>query len=126
MENINQLRKLHDQIEGNIRNLEGLGIMPESYGALLIPVLTEKLPEELKMIIARKFEDTVWNLKDMMKYFKSELQAKERYTSISAKKTKETKEELFTTSAFASGSNGAGGNESKSVCVYCRKPHHSP
>ena len=56
------LRKIYDRVASSIRNLKSVGINPDSYGSLLTPLLTEKLPSELRMIIARKFSDEIWNL----------------------------------------------------------------
>ena len=47
------------------------------YGALLIPIFMEKLPEELKLIVSRKYKDN-WELDAVMEAVKSEVQARER------------------------------------------------
>ena len=52
----NKLRDLYDKIEINIRSLKALGIESESFGNLLVPVVTEKIPSELRLIITRKFD----------------------------------------------------------------------
>ena len=40
------LREFHDIYETNICGLETLGIMTESYGSLLIPILLKKIPDD--------------------------------------------------------------------------------
>ena len=118
MSQLFQLRKMYDHIENCIRNLSVLDINPSSYGALLIPVLTEKLPDELRVMIARKFGDVIWDLTLMIGYFKEELQARERCSAISVNRGERDSSynsEEFTTSAFMS--------ENKNVCVYCRDVH---
>ena len=40
--------------------MKSIGIDPDSYGSLLTPLLTEKLPSEVRMIIARKFAHEIW------------------------------------------------------------------
>ena len=84
-----QLRKMYDQIEISIRNLGSLDILPSSYGALLIPVLN--VPEELRMIISRKFKDDVWDLQEMIRCVKDELQARERCSAVSLRDGDQTK-----------------------------------
>ena len=37
------LREFHDICEANIRGLETLGVMTDSYGSLLIPILLKKI-----------------------------------------------------------------------------------
>ena len=86
--NINSLRKLYDTIEFSIRNLTTLHVESNTYGALLIPLLTKNLLNEMRIIIARKFNENVWNLDDMMTYFKEELAANERCNSIRTKQKK--------------------------------------
>ena len=97
--NVIALRKMHDQIESTVRNLRSLGIDPGSYGALLVPLLNEKLlTSEFRVIIARKFVNDVWDLEEMLKCFKEELQAKERCLSICASEKNKNQGELFTAS----------------------------
>ena len=60
-----------------MRNLKSLKIESSTYGYLLIPLLKGKIPDELNMIISRKFSGKVWTLELMLKYFNKELQAKE-------------------------------------------------
>ena len=42
------LRKLLDQVESSVRDLKALKIETNSYGQLLVPLLNEKLPNDLK------------------------------------------------------------------------------
>ena len=44
-----ELRALYDQVEITSRNLKSLDVEIVTYGSLLVPILTEKLPNELKM-----------------------------------------------------------------------------
>ena len=112
-----QVRKMYDHIETSIRNLKGFGIEPASYGALLIPVLTGKLPHDLRMIIARMFSDKIWDFEEILVCFKEELQAKERCTAIGLNYQDRCTltDTEFTTSSFVS--------QSKGMCVYCRESY---
>ena len=47
------LRRMYDKVESNIRGLKSLGVTSQSYGTLLAPVLQNKLPAELRLIINR-------------------------------------------------------------------------
>ena len=47
------------------------------YGALLIPILMEKLPDELKLIVSRKHKEN-WELNSVLIAVKSEVEARER------------------------------------------------
>jgi len=50
-----KLRDLYDKIEITIRSLKALGIESESFRNLLVPVVMEKIPSELRLIISSKF-----------------------------------------------------------------------
>ena len=80
--NVTSLQKIYDL---SIRNLKSAGINPDSYGFLLTPLLTEKLPSELRMIIAGKFSDEIWNLEELMNHFKQGLHGRERSSSVTVK-----------------------------------------
>ena len=47
------LREFYNTCEANIRGLETLGVMTESYGSLLIPILLKKIPEDIRCLIFR-------------------------------------------------------------------------
>ena len=59
MKNIPQLHKMYDHITTTVQNLKMLSINLVSYGLLLIPVLTKKIPSDLRLVIARKFDDDI-------------------------------------------------------------------
>lgn len=44
---VGELRVIYDQVESTVRNLKMLNIETETYGSFLVPVLTQKLPNEL-------------------------------------------------------------------------------
>ena len=64
------LRKLYDQVESSIRNLKSLQMDNSGYGTLLVPLLTEKLPFNLRQSIAKKFENDNCELPQMLKILK--------------------------------------------------------
>ena len=49
-----QLRVLYDNVESQIRSLEGLGVSNATYGTLLSSILMNKLPADLRLIISRQ------------------------------------------------------------------------
>ena len=63
------MSQIYDRVESSVGNLKSVGIIPDSYCSLLALLLTEKLPSELRMIIARKFSDEIWNLEKLMNHF---------------------------------------------------------
>ena len=43
---VKKLRSLHDACEGYTHGLESLGVYPESYGDLLIPIVMKNYPKK--------------------------------------------------------------------------------
>ena len=122
------LRKLYDGVENCIRNLKTLKLDTSGYGCLLIPLLKEKLPDELNMIVARRFGSDVWSLDLLLKYVHDELRACENCSSFKvSEKSNENgarrKSEHFTASNLVSHSD-TGNN--RPPCVFCGKYGHGP
>ena len=117
-----ELRRLYDKVEASIRSLEALGVDLTSYGALLTQVFVQKLPQELKLILARKVPAAEWKMKKLLEVFLEELEARERTASTSPK-TKEPQnakrsKEYPTTRTFMSSGNAG--------CCYCGEEGHTP
>ena len=66
----------HVKVESSVRNLETLDVDPSPYGNFLVPLNNAKLGNVLRLLISRKFENEVWLLSDLLKYFKIEIEAK--------------------------------------------------
>lgn len=64
-----------DKLESYVRGLESCGQKPETYGPLLVPVVLDKLPIDIRKSIAREHgkDDLIFeNCKDLkrLKYLK--------------------------------------------------------
>ena len=108
------MRTFFNKIEITVQNLKSLGTETSSYGSLLIPVLTSKLPTDLRTLFARKFTGNVWLLDELLVILKNELEAKERSVSPGDKQRGEFSRYRSTTSSFHTGSEFI-----KSNCVFC-------
>ncbi|XP_068684949.1 uncharacterized protein [Montipora foliosa] len=72
-----KLRELFDKIEINIRGLNALGVESQS-----VPVVMEKIPSELRLVVSRKFgSEESWNLDSLLSALETELEARERCTA---------------------------------------------
>ena len=60
--------------------MKTLSVETDTHGSLLVPLINEKLPNDLKLLIARQFDSDVWSLSKMLEYLKKEIEAKERAT----------------------------------------------
>ena len=126
-----KLRDLYEKIEINIRSLKALGIESESFGNLLVPVVLEKIPSELRLIISRKFgSKETWDLDVLLNALKSELEARERCnavktsSSINSNPRFDLQKGRFK-QALSSSALYAGSEECTLQCVFCKKNHKS-
>ena len=52
--------------------MQTLKVDTNSYGSLLLPLINEKLPTDIRVIIARKFKSEVWDWNEMIEVLKLE------------------------------------------------------
>ena len=71
------LRYIYDRISVHVRGLASLGISTEQYGSLLIPVVMSKLPNEIRLEVARNSTDEIWKIEDLLQTIKKEVEARE-------------------------------------------------
>ena len=119
---VSKLQTFFNKIEIMIRNLKLLGIETSSYGSLLIPVLTSKLPTDLRTSFAQKFTGNVSLLDELLVILKNELEAKERSVSPGDKHFERSEFSRYrsTTSSLHTGSEIIKGN-----CVFCYVNNHN-
>ena len=122
-QNTRALCKLFDNISCHIRSLKSLGVEPQSYGGLLCPVLLNKIPSDMQVIVRRKVFEAGWNLDLLMNSFEEELNACERvgadqvqpFTCRSEYKTPPT------ATTLVSGESST--VQTSYTCCYCNQPH---
>ena len=56
---LSSLRLFHDTVETHIRGLTALEQSENSYGALLVPIILGKLPQEIRRNLARAHTDPI-------------------------------------------------------------------
>ena len=78
------LRRLLDQTETSMRNLQSLNVETDRYGTLLVPLINDKLPDNLRISIAKNFEDDIWDIETLVKFLREEVEAKERSFAVGA------------------------------------------
>ena len=79
---LSQLRVVYDKINMNIRCLEVLGIKAEQYGCFLILIIMSKLPDDVRLQIARVTTRDVWDVNELMKVMKTEVEAREISSTV--------------------------------------------
>ena len=118
--NIKGLRMLYTHVENCIRKLKALKLDTAGYGSLLIPILKDRLPDEINVIITRQFCGQIWSLDKIMQYFGNELKAQETCNLDKVTSDFSRKREPYTTSGLFAHSR----NKRYSF-VYCSGDHFS-
>ena len=72
------LRTLCDVVEVHIRNLQQFEIAVKNYGPVLISIVINKLPHDVKLEITRQMPDGKWEIGKLMEVVKKEVTARER------------------------------------------------
>ena len=71
------MRKLQDKIESNVRALRSLEINCEHFGPLLVPIISERLPNTIKLQISRKLGKENWNIEQFLSAINQEITARD-------------------------------------------------
>ena len=125
---VKKLRSLYDACEGYTHGLESLGVYPESYGDLLIPIVMKKLPEETLRIMLRSHDETAWTLADLRKQLRHEVETREKSSLGQSDKEVSVVNPPFNSRFSTAGALffGALGRENaKNGCTFCDGPHPS-
>ena len=127
-----QLRFVYDKISVNVRGLESLGVGSNQYGSLLIPVIMSKLPQEVRIQVARNTAQEVWQMSDILNVIRQEVEAREisEGVKVNADKPKQTYNQMRTPSAAALIAKVNEGTRPSPAgtqikCAYCRGGHYS-
>ena len=125
--NVEGLRKLYNEVETSVRNLRALEVETKTFGCLLIPMLKNKLPDEMLLVISRGFGGNVWTLEEFMEFFNRELQAKESFFSPHSKGGDTSRElrKFSTAENLHVGSTRANEKYNRRKCAFCSGKHPS-
>ena len=73
-DHLSSLRLFYDSIETHIRGLEALGKTTETYGDILVPIIQNKLPNEIKRNLARQNGNKEWRFDNLRKAILNEIE----------------------------------------------------
>ena len=116
--NLKGLRYLYDTVESQVRGLKSLGVSAESYRSLLVSVLLNKLPQELRLIVSRQVNEKEWNLDGLLSMVEKEISARERASSSGQTPRKSTRD-------LPTGITLVSSTLTSPKCSYCQQPHTS-
>ena len=76
---VHALRQLYDECEIQIRSLESLGVVSDTYGSLLCPILMKMIPDDIALEYSRqRGSDDEWKVDEIVKFLQKEVQSRER------------------------------------------------
>ena len=121
------LRLVYDRVYANVRGLEALGMKSDQYGSFLIPVVMDKLPDDVRLQIARVTTKDVWEIEELLEVLSAEIEAREISEGIrvhdsrssNANSSQKHKSDRTTASAMLTRDTG------NITCVYCKENHYS-
>ena len=128
---LKRLRLLYDRVKAPVQALQALGIHSESYGKLLVLLLMEKLPPNMRLTISRAINRPEWDLNVMLKAFDSEIKARERCESIGTNPLDSfTPKRPFSSQAnkgkhVPTGATLTNRSEHPISCTFCKQSHPS-
>ena len=124
MSNVKGIRAVLDNLEIQVRGLQALGTDSAQYGALLIPIFMEKLPEELRLIVSREHKGN-WELTSVIKAVKNEVEARERCGMNTSVEKKSPLKKSFNPSNESTASALLSGNRGEFNCLFCKGNHRA-
>ena len=111
-QNVKALRHLFDNISTHMRSLASLKVKEETHGNLLCPVLINKIPSDMQLIVSRKVPEAEWE--NLMSAIEEEIVARERLGLPKVPRRPESKPPLTATTLVTKESPAA-----TPVCCYC-------
>ena len=139
--NTKKLRDLHDEIEVNVRCLKNLDVASSTYGPMLINIVMNKLPNDVKLIVSRSMAaaslevtEDKWKIDELLKHLKQEIDSREMCYLVAGfspsgsnpnspdSKRRGGKGNEYTSSSLV---NPTDEPPPASKCVYCSQKHAS-
>ena len=127
--NISKLRELVDNISTCIQNLASLEVKSEAYGAVLIPCILQKIPDDLKLDVTRSVKLADWNFDELIQALNTEMQAREACQFVAKSNSSRndsasgTQNESRTNSGMFHASTKQKFSKQK-ACAYCDDTKH--
>lgn len=69
------LHVLYDDCEVQVHSLDAMGVVSNTYGSLLCPILLKMIPEEIVLEFTRQEADNVLKAKDLMEFLKLDVES---------------------------------------------------
>ena len=122
-----QLRYIYDKISVHTRGLASLGVDSKQYGSLLIPVIMAKLPQEVRIQIARTTKKEIWDISEILDVILHEVEAREVSENVKINsEPRKPPANKYPSSAASSLLAQEDKPTTRSIrCAYCNDSHYS-
>ena len=123
------LQLFYDSIESHTRSLSSLGKTREIYGSLLVPIILNKLPADVRKSLARQHGSDIWTIDELQGALLNEIRILEMGSNYLLKGQPNSPQ--FTAAFHANSARkiptttSGAQTPKKPTCVYCKSPHAS-
>ena len=124
---VNELRKLLDHILIHVRSFKTLEIRSKHYGPLVIPIILEKLPDKICLVISRKLGTNNWCVDDVLEILKHEIAARENCYFLKThfeNKFEKSEQEKNNKCCVTVDALLAGSHKRSLKCAFCSQNHY--
>ena len=124
-----QLARFRDVLNVHVRSLAAQGITSDKFGAILMPIIVTKLPEEIRLEWSRDNEGKEDDLDHLLKFLDTEIKRRERCRSFgtlqpNSQAQPQEKQKNRQGSAIALHTN-SNGNGAIRKCIFCNGTNHA-
>ncbi|XP_006820624.1 uncharacterized protein LOC102804018 [Saccoglossus kowalevskii] len=116
--NTDSIRSFYDSLKKHIRGLKSLEKSEENYGDLLVPIVFEKLPTNLKTQISRDHGNKAWTIQELRESIQREIHANQAANTFEQFNTCED-----TPLSSASNFHINAKPRRRPACVFCKENH---
>ena len=120
-DNLQSLKSFHHSLEGHIRSLEALGKQTDSYGAILICSLMDKIHHNIRRDIIRAHKTEEWTLDELRTALSNELNIMESSQSIT--RFGSSNKDQSGSNNYTVLNNAVSGEQTRS-CLFCGENNH--
>jgi hypothetical protein len=111
----------------NNRALKDLGVNEDSYSAIVVRTIMEKLPEQFRLTITRGQNFLEWSIEEMLDAFEKELELREAHNAVGTNSDREQERHERNSGIKKYGQHRHGtaaallANEKRGNCAFCLK-----
>lgn len=122
---LKSLRSFYDLLESYVRGLESLGKPPDTYGDLLVCILLDKLPGEVRKNVARQHDQDEFTLDQLRNALKGEIRVMEAGQSSLVPANNQQLHRNFNPKQSTTMFNGVSGSKPQFQfpCAFCGAEH---